>query len=92
MARRTIYGLDKPSPRQSTGNTLAGKLKIDNQKEITSEAKGLSQPQRRKKPKSRTSDTRAREALIGIRTDFRFGRQKAFTSTMADETRLHARD
>ena len=73
MARRTIYGLDKPSLRQSTGNTLAGKLKISNREEITSEAKGLSQPQQRKKPKSRTSDTRAREALIGSRKDLNFG-------------------
>ena len=88
MARRTIYRPDKPSPRQSTGNTLAGKLKIGNRKEITSKAKGLSQPQRRKKPKSRTSDTSAREALIGSRKDLHFGSQKTWRASTAEKRKL----
>ena len=88
MARHTIYGPDKPSLRQSTRNTLAGKLKIGNRKEITSEAKGLSQPQRQKKPKSRTSDTRAREALIGSRKDLNFGSQKTWRAATAEKRKL----
>ena len=92
MVRCTIYGLDKPSIRQSTGNTLAGKLKNGNQEEITSEAKGLSQPQWRKKPKSGTSDTRAREALIRSRKDLNFRNQKTWRATTAEKRKLKPRD
>ena len=88
MAMRTIYGPDKPSLWQSTGNTLAGQLKIGNRKEITSEAKGISQLQRRKKPKSRTSDTRAREALIESWKDLNFGSQKTWRATTAEKRKL----
>ena len=84
MARRTTYGPDKPSLWQSTGNSLAGKLKVDNRK-VTPEAKGISQPQRRKKPKSRTNDMQARDALIGNRTDLNFGSQKTWRAATAEK-------
>ena len=92
MARRTTCGLDKPSLQRSTGNSLAGKLKVGSRKEITSEAKRLSQPQRRKRHNLRTSKTRAREALIGSRPDLYFGSQKTLRAATAEKRRLEPCD
>ena len=77
--RRTTCGFEKPSLRWSTGNSLEGNLKVDNRKEIRSEATRFSQPPRRARHKLWISETRARGDLNWKSDGFPFRGWKDFS-------------